>query len=253
MKRVAIFSVPRSGSSWLGQLINSSENVSYSYQPLFSYKFKDTLDEKSSKDDIIRFFNDISITDDAFIRGGMGENISFVKEDITHSVFKEVRYINLIPHLYSTDDEIMFVFLVRSPVDVMSSWVNAPKEFDPSWDIEEELVDASRKNQGKPEEFYGLSKWVEACNIFSSIKDRAIIIKYEDLVSNTTQEVSSLFSFLGLEFGDQTKKFIEDSTTQHSDDPYSVFKGKRSKNTLPYPITTKVESIVKDSGLLQYL
>ena len=253
MKRVAIFSVPRSGSSWLGQLINSSESVSYSYQPLFSYKFKSALDEKSSKDDIIRFFNNISTTDDAFIRGGMGEDVSFEKGDITHSVFKEVRYLNLIRHLRSTDDDLMFVFLIRNPIDVMSSWVNAHKEFDPSWDIREELVDASRKNKGKPEEFYGLAKWVEACNIFSSIKDRSVIIKYEDLVADTTQEVSRLFSFLGLEFGDQTKKFIEDSTTQHSDDAYSVFKGKRSKNTLPSATITKVGSIVKDNGLSQYL
>jgi hypothetical protein len=250
MKRVAVFSVPRSGSSWLGQLINSSENVAYSFQPLFSYKFKDALNDSSDKSEVVRFFNDICKTDDVFVRGGMGGGVSFEKKEITHSVFKEVRYLNLIEHLHRTDDELQFVFLVRNPIDVISSWVNAPKEFDTSWDINEELVEAANKNQGKPEEYYGLGKWVEACNIFSSIEDRSFIIRYEDLVKDTAQEVSNLFGFLGLEFGEQTKNFIEDSTTKHSEDPYSVFKGKRSKNTLPSSIITRIESTV--SGLSDF-
>ena len=37
MKNVAIFGVPRSGTSWLGQIFNSSPMVAYRFQPLFSY------------------------------------------------------------------------------------------------------------------------------------------------------------------------------------------------------------------------
>ena len=46
MKRIAIHSVPRSGSSWLGQILNSSLKVCFRFQPLFSYAFKDYLNEK---------------------------------------------------------------------------------------------------------------------------------------------------------------------------------------------------------------
>ena len=56
MHKIALHSVPRSGSTWLGEILNSSENVKYCFQPLFSYKFKNFLDERSSKDDINNFF-----------------------------------------------------------------------------------------------------------------------------------------------------------------------------------------------------
>lgn len=41
MHKIAIHSVPRSGSTWLGEILNSSANVKYCFQPLFSYKFKE--------------------------------------------------------------------------------------------------------------------------------------------------------------------------------------------------------------------
>ena len=45
MKRIAIHSAPRSGSSWLGQILNSSPKVCFRFQPLFSYAFKDYLND----------------------------------------------------------------------------------------------------------------------------------------------------------------------------------------------------------------
>ena len=60
MKRIAIHSVPRSGSSWLGQILNSSPKVCFRFQPLFSYAFKDYLNEKSSQEDIMTFFEQIA-------------------------------------------------------------------------------------------------------------------------------------------------------------------------------------------------
>lgn len=54
IKPIAIFGVPRSGTSWLGQLFNSSERVAYRYQPLFSYAFKGRLNENSTLDEIWR-------------------------------------------------------------------------------------------------------------------------------------------------------------------------------------------------------
>ena len=45
LKKIAIFSVPRSGSSWLGQIFNSHEDVSFRMQPLFSYSHKSALNK----------------------------------------------------------------------------------------------------------------------------------------------------------------------------------------------------------------
>ncbi|MDH5934310.1 hypothetical protein, partial [Vibrio splendidus] len=60
MHKVAIHSVPRSGSSWLGEIINSSPQVNYSFQPLFSYEFKSYLNENSSLENINNFFYNLS-------------------------------------------------------------------------------------------------------------------------------------------------------------------------------------------------
>ena len=45
--KVAIHGVPRSGTTWLGSIFDSSPNVIYRNQPLFSYAFKSYLSEHS--------------------------------------------------------------------------------------------------------------------------------------------------------------------------------------------------------------
>lgn len=72
---LAIHSVPRSGSSWLGSIINSSPSVTYKYQPLFSYAFKGALNENSSETEINTFFKNISICNDNFLN----QNINIEK------------------------------------------------------------------------------------------------------------------------------------------------------------------------------
>ncbi|NJL77037.1 MAG: hypothetical protein HC892_20510 [Saprospiraceae bacterium] len=66
MQRIAIHSVPRSGSSWLGHILNSSPEVTYKYQPLFSYELKDYLSDNSSIETIDGFFNKLFFTNDEF-------------------------------------------------------------------------------------------------------------------------------------------------------------------------------------------
>src|SRR5436305_252996 len=94
---VAIHGAPRSGTSWLGQLFNSSENVAYRYQPLFSYAFKQRLTSTSTRREIELFFDDLLFTEDDFVlqRGAAslaGYSLEFEKAEITHLVYKEVRY-----------------------------------------------------------------------------------------------------------------------------------------------------------------
>ena len=43
-KIILITGVARSGTSWIGQIIDSSPEVVYRFQPLFSYAFKGFLD-----------------------------------------------------------------------------------------------------------------------------------------------------------------------------------------------------------------
>lgn len=212
MQKIAIHSVPRSGSTWLGNIINSHPNVSFKYQPLFSYAFKDYLNEFSSKEDINSFFELISTSDDDFInqKAGIEKGIIpvFKKSDlITHSCYKEVRYHHILENLLNQSPDLKLILLIRNPLSVLQSWYKAPKEFhtEQGWDFEQEWLDAPKKNLNKPEEFNGYNKWKEATTLFLKLNkefpEQVIIITYNQLLSNTLKTVKQLFDFTNLKMG----------------------------------------------------
>ena len=104
MQKIAIHSVPRSGSTWLGNIFNSHPKVSFKYQPLFSYAFKGYLTEVSNAESINSFFCEIQLSTDSFINQieGIEKGIipDFKKEDTpTHVCYKEVRYHNVLENM----------------------------------------------------------------------------------------------------------------------------------------------------------
>jgi hypothetical protein len=66
MKRIALHGTPRSGTTWLGEIINSSTEVVYKYQPLFSYGLKSFLGATSSREQIDEFFKMLRQSNDPF-------------------------------------------------------------------------------------------------------------------------------------------------------------------------------------------
>ncbi|MFM9824803.1 sulfotransferase domain-containing protein [Flavobacterium sp.] len=263
MKRIAIHSVPRSGSTWLGEIFNSNPDVIYKYQPLFSYAFKDRLTTKSSVKEIIEFYKEIGESNDDFLNQiearKKGKMTFFKKKDYIKSiVYKEVRYHHIIENLLINDSEIKVIGLVRNPLAVINSWLNAPKEFkkDLGWDLQEEWRYASKKNQNKPEEFNGYEKWKEVTKLFLDLKQRYpnqfCMVNYDDLLQNTEKEVVNLFEFCGLVINAQTKSFLTESKKINHSDAYSIFKSKRTDNiwreSLPKFI---IDEIFNDSDFIE--
>lgn len=231
--KVAIHGVPRSGTTWFGELINSSPNIRYKYQPLFSYRFKNALSERSSAQEIELFMQDLFVAEDDFLdqyeARKTGKLPVFEKQEITHLLYKEVRYHHILHNLMKNSN-IKLLCIIRSPLAVINSWLRAPKEFrkELGWRILEEWRFASKKNMNRIEEFNGYEKWKEAMGIFFSIKeryrDRVFIIEYARLIADTRNVIEALYSFLGLELGKQTLAFINESTSHTDPDAYSVFK-----------------------------
>lgn len=254
METIAIFGAPRSGTSWLGQIFNSHPDVAYRFQPLFSYAFKDRITLNSNRLDIIRFHQDLLETNDGFVLqnfniSGNKIDADFIKKDPTHLVWKEVRYLHLMEKFLKESD-LKIIGIVRHPCAVLNSWFNAPKEFDPSWNLEEEWRQGEKKNKGRPEEFYGYIKWKEATSSFLELReefpDRVKLLVYEEL-SNTTEKLTKeLFSFCGLNYAEQTKKFLEKSGSTESKDPYGVYRKAHNpyswKNLLDKHIIKSVET-----------
>lgn len=267
MKRIAIHGVPRSGTTWIGALFDSCPVVRYLNQPLFSYAFKSRLDATSDRPAIEGFFDDIANSSDDFINQTEQKEKKaipvFAKQKLEAVCYKEARYHHLIPHLLRTDQELIMFLIIRNPLSVLSSWVKAPKEFDAErMDLMEEWRVAEKKNQGRPEEWYGFDKWKEFCRMAMEMATlyptRCKIIEYNELLHSTEEVVASCFEFCDIPYGPQTKVFIEDSRSSDMRiDAYSVFRVKQHddgwKGSLPSEIVTSITGELRGSSLERYL
>src|SRR5690554_5395135 len=124
MNKLALFSVPRSGSTWLGQILNSSPEVAYRFQPNFAYSFPNELSNESTPEEINIFFEELLNTLDPFVNAEISisskKNIQFEKSKIRTLFFKETHYINSVENLLKNSDT-KIIGLVRSPFAVINS------------------------------------------------------------------------------------------------------------------------------------
>ena len=67
LKIVSIHAPPRSGSTWLQAILESHPNITTRFQPLFSYEFKDCINNNTSKEEFNQFVKDLYSTDDPFV------------------------------------------------------------------------------------------------------------------------------------------------------------------------------------------
>ncbi|HSC74746.1 MAG TPA: sulfotransferase domain-containing protein [Pseudomonadales bacterium] len=267
MKKIAIHGAPRSGTTWLGEILNSNEHVIYKYQPLFSYAFKSALDERASTIDIENFFSAIAITADDFldqkIQRDRGDLPVFNKSAPTHIIYKEVRYHHILANLLQQDPALKLIAMIRNPLAVMASWIAAPREFrhDLGWSINEEWRAAPSKNLGRPEEFYGYEKWKESAHIFLALAQQypqqTLLLDYDNLLANTRQVSEEICAFAELEFTPQMQQFLQSSREQSNTDTYSVYRSKALdngwKSTLDDSIVTAIRADLNGSDLARYL
>lgn len=264
LKKIAIFSVPRSGSSWLGQIFNSHEDVSFRMQPLFSYSHKSALNKNSTDLEIHKFFEEIYKTSDDFVlmRTEITKNYpNFSKsKKSTHIIMKETRYLNIIENILRKCPDVKIIGLVRNPFSTIASWIKAPKEFSKDWDIEEEWYFAPKKNQNKDEEFFGFYQWKKtALNFLEYEKlfpNNFNLIDYKFLNNHTELAIEKLFKFSQLNFSKNTKKFIQASKSRFDYDSYSVYRSNSNddewESFLPNSIIKKIRSEISKSPLERF-
>ena len=115
-------------------------------------------------------------------------------------------------------------------------------------------MEAPSKNQGQIEEFYGLSGWVRAQRILESIapnlRNRLCVLEYEELRENPSSTLFDVFQFLGLDFHEQSERFLHETTSIHKEGVYDVHRTKRAVLALPQDI---VDSILAESEVQNYL
>lgn len=265
MKKIAIVGVPRSGTSWLGQIFNSHPDVVFRFQPLFSYGHKGRLSEHSSADEVRAFFDEILGSQDAFalMKSDLQKNYpAFVKASTpTHVVFKETRYLHVIENMLVQCGDVSVLGIVRNPLAVMTSWVSAPKEYDPAWDLAKEWRCAPSKNRNRPEEFYGFEKWKEVAAAFLRFEERYpkrfVLVRYDELNRAPMDVTSRLFELCGLHGHAQVEEFLRSSKSRHDTDPYSVFRGQANddkwQGVLPNDIVEQILCEVRGTPMSSFL
>jgi hypothetical protein len=265
---ISIHGVPRSGTSWLGQIFNSHPNVAYRFQPLFSYHFKDRITSTSSTIDIIHFLNELyEVNDDEFILGNWKKNVEpkspYIKKEQfpAFMVMKMVRYHHLIEKFVRASENIKIIGIVRNPCAVINSWLQAPKEFQKGWNPMAEWRYAPSKNQGRIEEYNGFEKWKELALCFLELErkypNRFYLIQYEQLVVRPAKIMEEVFSFVGLEMEQQVTDFIRASQGTHLEDAYAVYKTPNVKDKwrtqLDSRIVTEIASDLRGTILERFL
>ncbi|WP_417875626.1 sulfotransferase domain-containing protein [Winogradskyella sediminis] len=260
-----IHGVPRSGTSWLAQIFNAAPDVRLKFQPLFSYAFKERLNEASSAKEITDFFNAIYNSDDDFINMRDTDLLKgypqFKKnEDQPHLVFKHVRYHYVLPNLMKTNNQLKLILVVRNPLSVLSSWKNAPREFNKNWDFAKEWKLAQLKNTDKGD-YFGFYKWKAVTEMFLTLEktypERVRLITYKSMLSNTLEVTETLYKFAGITFGPQSIRFIAESKTKQIDHPNSVYRVKISdeayKEDIDMAIQNEVVQNLKGTNLERFL
>lgn len=263
-KIIYIAGVARSGTSWLGQILDSSPIVKYRFQPLFSYEFKNWVNEDSTKKDFNDFFNKLYATETEFLtqknKRASGEYPLFKKKtEPNYLVFKENRYQSIIEPMLRKINNLYLVGIIRNPCAVLNSWMKNEKEFPKGSDPLKEWRFGNCKNNGI-EDYFGYYKWKEVANLYLDLKDkypdRVYVISYENIVENPLAKTEEIFKFIGLHLDKQTVDFIKDSTNNYNAGYYSVYKHSsvkdKWKKELNDYIRSEVESDIKNTRLEQF-
>lgn len=232
--RVAWLSgMPRSGTTWLSQILASSPDVRLKSCPLFSYEFKNKLDEESNSEQWHQLFRDVYATNSEFLdqghlrKKGLIPEFADKKVHPAQLVIKSNRFHNLTPYILQNHDEIRFIYLVRHPCAAIYSWLTNPNEFPQNADPKLHWRTGECRKTG-PGEFWGFDDWVtvttQALTLSRTYPDRFRIFRYEELVNTTYETANHVFSFLGLSMTSSTKSFITSSQSRHDEHKHSVFK-----------------------------
>ena len=246
---VIVAGAARSGATWLGEILNSSFDVTYRFQPLFSYAFKARVNINSTYEEYELFLQELYESCDPFLlqteQREAGNLPHFIKNESPHVlVMKKARYHYLHIRFLKYFPNVKLIAIVRNPCAVISSWISNPKEFPIGSDAWLEWRLGACKNQGKPENFFGFYKWRESTNIFidlqSMFPERVRVIRYEDLVDDPINIGKSLFSFAGIPFGDQSQQFLAKTNEHHSENPYAVYKNKSVKDNWKHKLDLRI-------------
>jgi Sulfotransferase family len=225
--------MPRSGTSWLSQIIDSSPEVRFRLSPLFSYEFKNQLNEASSRDEWLHVFQGAYNSDNEFMdqtyRRKAGEYPVFEEKDKEpeYLAIKDTRFHNLTERMLILFDNLKMIAIVRNPCGAIHSWLTSHGEFPSEASPLKEWRTGACRKKGYGE-FWGFDDWKLVTKMHlrlaGKLPEKFLIQRYEKLVDDPLGETKGMFDFLGLEYKKQTDLFLRQCHSTHVANEYAVFK-----------------------------
>jgi hypothetical protein len=257
MKRILIVTTWRSGSTFLGEIIQSAPGVFYSYEPLYYFE-----QHSGSKTELIqslfrcqfsanylRFINGLPENSQNFMLMNrrvweacqhnrtlcyrpefVGELCSYFPIHLIKVVRLRIKELSSLLADEKSSKDWKIVYLVRDPRGVMSSRANLPWcQPDPACNDPERLCAEVEEDL----------EWEK--RLRSQFPDRHYFLKFEDLAANVQTETEKLFRFLGMPISDPVKVFLA-KHTQSNETRANPFSTIRQSNTVASEWQTKLAS-----------
>ncbi|MGI2156621.1 sulfotransferase domain-containing protein [Shewanella baltica] len=224
--------MPRSGTTWMSQVLASSALVRLKFCPLFSYEFKNSLHEDSTATQWQMLFEQVFTTSSEYLdqqhlrKHGLVPNFTHMDEP-THLVIKTTRFHHLSESMLQLNDNVKIVHLVRDPRACIASWLSNPSEFPADADPEEQwrCGECRKTDIG---EFWGFDDWkhvtLQAVALSQRYPQRFLLVSYDQLMTNIDTGIKQIFDFCLLTYQQTTADFITQSHSKHDDNKRSVFK-----------------------------
>lgn len=135
-----------------------------------------------------------------------------------HVFVKENQVYEFLPFLLLHFPESKYVYQIRDPRDMALSWKKSP--IHPGG-----VIKGAR--QWKKDQQQSLKNYNELNKL-----GKAILIKYEDLIDNTEQEVERIVNFLGYSYEHEMMRFYNDNLTRKNAGKINAWKN-LSENVMP--------------------
>lgn len=194
--KLIVLAYPRTGSSFTGDILSSSSNSTYMFEPLYGIKpFGEPVDNWATwNQSVVAFVEDymnkLFNCDNTVLsrlphfHGDKHKNLNFCNES-NYIVIKTIRLhkINLDPWILNSD--IKIIHLIRDPRAMFNSMAKAPK----TWEGSLKHVDAM---------CFRMMNDTLYKNLLPS--DRYFMLKYEDLMLTPISTMVELFTHLKLDF-----------------------------------------------------
>lgn len=264
---VLLIGMPRSGTTWLSQIVESAPEFLVRLSPNYSYPLKNLLTEDSTAAEWVDVLGRAAESDDPFLtqdwRRTSGELPWFDGDParVVRLAIKDTRFHAVYQQGMRVLPGALAVHIVRSPVAGLRSWYRS-EEFHPEdGTFEEQWRDGGGRKREGWGEYWGFDDWMTVTESWlrlgEELPGRVLTVAYEDLRADPVTVARRIFGFAGLDLPEETVRFITDSRSRHDGRTYSVFKDPTVREDpaagLPAPVVDEISREVRGTRLEGFL